>query len=64
MGQPAGSVSSRDFTDGRAHLAEAAFAAYDDLASRYDVVVCEGAGSPAEINLRAGEPHGWFPAAP
>ena len=55
MGQPAGSVSSRDFTDGRAHLAEAAFAAYDDLASRYDVVVCEGAGSPAEINLRAGD---------
>jgi adenosylcobyric acid synthase len=24
-----------------------------DLRSRYDVVVCEGAGSPAEINLRA-----------
>jgi adenosylcobyric acid synthase len=27
--------------------------AYDDLRSRFDVVVCEGAGSPAEINLRA-----------
>ena len=24
-----------------------------DLRARYDVVVCEGAGSPAEINLRA-----------
>ena len=33
----------------------AAHAAYDELASRYDVVVCEGAGSPAEINLRAGD---------
>lgn len=29
--------------------------AFDDLRSRYDVVVCEGAGSPAEINLRAGD---------
>jgi adenosylcobyric acid synthase len=26
-----------------------------DLRSRYDVVVCEGAGSPAEINLRDGD---------
>ncbi len=26
--------------------------AYDDLRSRFDVVICEGAGSPAEINLR------------
>ncbi|WP_314036532.1 cobyric acid synthase [Dietzia sp. CH92] len=55
MGQPGGSVSSRDFVDGRAHLAEAAFAAYDDLASRYDLVICEGAGSPAEINLRSSD---------
>ena len=52
LGQPAGSVSSRDFMDGRAHLAEAAFAAYDDLAARHDLVICEGAGSPTEINLR------------
>ena len=52
MGQPGGTVSSRDFVDGRAHLAEAAFAAYDDLAARHDLVICEGAGSPTEINLR------------
>lgn len=55
MGQPAGTVSSRDFVDGRAHLAEAAFAAYDDLASRHDLVICEGAGSPTEINLRGSD---------
>lgn len=30
-------------------------AAYDRLSSRYDVVVLEGAGSPAEINLKAGD---------
>ncbi|MFL6160332.1 MAG: cobyric acid synthase [Marmoricola sp.] len=55
MGQPAGSVSSSDWTTGRAHLAAAAHAAYDDLAGRFDLVVAEGAGSPAEINLRSGD---------
>src|SRR6266540_3630970 len=54
MGQPWGELAARDFTTRRTELAKAAYAAYDDLASRYDVVVCEGAGSPAEINLRAG----------
>ena len=52
MGRPFGHLEANEFADGRAALAEAAFAAYDDLSSRYDVVVCEGAGSPAEINLR------------
>ncbi|PUA80474.1 cobyric acid synthase [Nocardioides currus] len=55
MGQPAGSVSSSDWETGRRHLAQAAHAAYDDLSSRFEVVVAEGAGSPTEINLRAGD---------
>lgn len=55
LGRPAGEVSSREWSTGRAHLARAAHAAYDDLAARHDVVVAEGAGSPAEINLRAGD---------
>ena len=55
MGQPAGEIASAEFIGGRTHLAAAAYAAYDDLASRFDVVLCEGAGSPAEINLRAGD---------
>ncbi|MFW6774352.1 cobyric acid synthase [Nocardioides sp. CPCC 205120] len=55
MGRPGGSVSSADWETGRRHLAAAAHAAYDDLAERYDVVVAEGAGSPAEINLRSGD---------
>jgi adenosylcobyric acid synthase len=54
-GQPAGTISSDEFIGGRTHLAESALAAFDDLASRFDVVVCEGAGSPAEISLRAGD---------
>jgi adenosylcobyric acid synthase len=55
LGRPAGEVSSADWTTGRAHLARAAHEAFDTLAARFDVVVAEGAGSPAEINLRAGD---------
>jgi adenosylcobyric acid synthase len=55
MGQPAGEISSTDFVGGRRHLAQAAYDAFDDLSSRYELVVAEGAGSPAEINLRAGD---------
>ena len=55
MGHPAGSVDARDFVDGRRRLAGAAYDAFDDLSSRYDLVVAEGAGSPAEINLRASD---------
>ncbi|MBM9468147.1 cobyric acid synthase [Nakamurella leprariae] len=54
-GRPAGQLGSGEFANGRAHLAAAAWAAYEELAERFDVVVCEGAGSPAEINLRAGD---------
>jgi len=55
MGQPDGEISARDFTSGRERLAAAAFAAFDDLRSRFELVVAEGAGSPAEINLRASD---------
>lgn len=55
LGHPAGEVSSADWEAGRRHLASAAHAAYDDLAARFELVVAEGAGSPAEINLRAGD---------
>ncbi|HYO41176.1 MAG TPA: cobyric acid synthase [Nocardioidaceae bacterium] len=55
MGHPAGQVSATDWVGGRRHLAQAAHAAYDDLAARFEVVLAEGAGSPAEINLRAGD---------
>lgn len=55
MGRPGGTVSSGTWESDRQHLATAAHAAYDDLAGRYDVIVAEGAGSPTEINLRAGD---------
>lgn len=52
MGQPYGELDASSFAGERGGLAEAAHAAYDDLRSRFDVVICEGAGSPTEINLR------------
>ncbi|BBX21482.1 cobyric acid synthase [Mycolicibacter terrae] len=55
MGRPWGELSSSNWMDGRAELARAAHDAFDDLAARYDVVIAEGAGSPTEINLRAGD---------
>jgi adenosylcobyric acid synthase len=55
MGQPFGELSSSGWMADRAVLAETALRAFDDLRSRFDVVIAEGAGSPAEINLRAGD---------
>ena len=55
MGRAAGAVDAGDWVEGRRRLATAAHAAYDDLASRFDVIVAEGAGSPAEINLRSSD---------
>jgi adenosylcobyric acid synthase len=55
MGQSDGYVDAGDWEAGRRRLATAAHAAYDDLAARFDLIVAEGAGSPAEINLRAGD---------
>ena len=54
-GEPAGTLEAGQYATGRRRLAEAAFAAYEELAGQYDLVLCEGAGSPAEINLRAGD---------
>ncbi|WP_116112281.1 cobyric acid synthase [Austwickia chelonae] len=54
-GQPAGRLEAGEYATGRKHLAEAAFAAYEELAAAHDLIICEGAGSPAEINLRAGD---------
>ncbi|WP_426560976.1 cobyric acid synthase [Angustibacter sp. McL0619] len=55
MGRSYGELEAGEFATGRRVLAEAAYAAFDDLRSRFDVVVAEGAGSPAEVNLRAGD---------
>ncbi|MDQ1288942.1 MAG: adenosylcobyric acid synthase [Actinomycetota bacterium] len=52
-GRPLTEVSALRYRELHPQLKAAALDAYDELAARYDVVLCEGAGSPAEINLRA-----------
>src|SRR4051794_20259652 len=53
LGRPAGEVSALGYRERAAALRATALGALDDLAARFDVVVCEGAGSVAEINLRS-----------
>ena len=54
-GQPAGELRAGEYATGRRLLAQAAHDAYRELAAAHDLVICEGAGSPAEINLREGD---------
>lgn len=52
-GRADGQVSALSYRSRTAALADVVADSLADLRARYDVVVCEGAGSPAEINLRA-----------
>ncbi len=54
-GRPAGELRAGQYAHERQHLAQAAHAAYEELAAGHELVVAEGAGSPAEINLRRGD---------
>ena len=54
-GRPVGEAGALSYRDLTPRLLLAVLEDLADLAARYDVVVCEGAGSPAEINLRAGD---------
>jgi adenosylcobyric acid synthase len=53
LGRTQGTVSARSYRERKAALLDVVTDTLADLRSRFDVVVCEGAGSPAEINLRA-----------
>ena len=53
LGRAQGTVSARSYYDRKAALLDVVTDTLRELRTRYDVVVCEGAGSPAEINLRA-----------
>ena len=54
-GKVYGKIDAHNWFDLKKLLWEQVVAAYDRLAARYDVIVMEGAGSPAEINLKAGD---------
>jgi adenosylcobyric acid synthase len=53
LGKPYAEVSALSYREVKPALLEVALSCLADLRSRFDVVICEGAGSPAEINLRA-----------
>ena len=52
LGQPRDEVSAAEYRTHSADLLKIALDSLEDLRAEYDVVICEGAGSPAEINLR------------
>src|SRR5262249_58851351 len=53
MGKAVGELNAVAYWRDQASLLDVVVGAYQGLRRRFDVVVCEGAGSPAEINLRS-----------
>jgi adenosylcobyric acid synthase len=51
FGHPTGVMTALEYHDEKPQLLERVLGALADLRTRFDVVLCEGAGSPAEINL-------------
>ena len=51
-GQVLGNMQALDYHAYKKTARDAVLAAWQDLSSRFDVIIVEGAGSPAEINLR------------
>ncbi len=52
MGEARGNRTAREYWGDKRALIPVVKQAYESLASEYDIVVIEGAGSPAEINLK------------
>jgi adenosylcobyric acid synthase len=53
LGRPIGSLSARDYQEHKPSLQGVIAESLARLRARHDLVVIEGAGSPAEINLKA-----------
>jgi adenosylcobyric acid synthase len=51
-GKPFATASARSYQGMKGELLPVVLESFEDLRRRFEVVVCEGAGSPAEINLR------------
>lgn len=54
-GHAIGNMNARSYHDYKRIASAAVFESYQRLAARYDAIIVEGAGSPAEINLRAND---------
>lgn len=56
LGRPVGEMSARGYhSERRGQLLDTVAACLAELRRDHDAVICEGAGSPAEINLRQGD---------
>ena len=55
MGRPAGTLDAMEYPSRKARLWDVVTSALDRLRAAFEIVVVEGAGSPAEINLRQGD---------
>ncbi|MDQ3912615.1 MAG: cobyric acid synthase CobQ, partial [Actinomycetota bacterium] len=54
-GRPWTTACARSYQEMKGELLPVVLESLEDLRRRFEVVVCEGAGSPAEINLRPGD---------
>ena len=52
MGKPVGNMEVSDYIAYKSRVVKTVREAYDSLAAEMDVIVLEGAGSPAEVNLK------------
>lgn len=55
QGKRLATVKARDYANLKPTLLEAVLDSFERLKASYDLVMVEGAGSPAEVNLRAGD---------
>jgi adenosylcobyric acid synthase len=55
LGHPVGDLDATKDWHGKEGLLDVVVDSYRELKRQFDVVICEGAGSPAEINLRASD---------
>jgi adenosylcobyric acid synthase len=55
LGQAVDTVTAGNYRSLRPTLARTAYAVLAELQQEFDAVICEGAGSPTEINLRDGD---------
>src|SRR4051812_24176326 len=53
LGHPVAEVTALSYRPMKAALLEQVLSCLADLRARFDAVICEGAGSPTEINLRS-----------
>ena len=52
MGKPLGHMTANEYYGNKDKMLEIAKESYSALSEQYDIIVIEGAGSPAEINIR------------